>query len=126
MSIPFNIFASVVRQGTRFQHFDAPAPFVWNPRCTRPADPNSGFRTFNPGSFMASGILTVNRTDHFLREKKVTYFWAKEHGKGILSRVGHPFRFCLMYLDFFWGASQHVRVPPESCKIPLKASNTHR
>ena len=28
---------------------DAPVPFVWNPQCTRPADPKCGFRTFNSG-----------------------------------------------------------------------------
>ena len=38
---------------------DAPVPFVWNPQCTRPSDPNSGFRTFNSGPFMASGILVA-------------------------------------------------------------------
>ena len=38
---------------------DAPPPFVWNPQCPRPADPKSGFRTFNSGPYMSSGILVA-------------------------------------------------------------------
>ena len=38
---------------------DAPVPFVWNPQCPRPADPKFGFRTFDSGPSMSSGILVA-------------------------------------------------------------------
>ena len=38
---------------------DSPGPFVWNPACSRKADPPCGIRTFRAGPYMASGVFAI-------------------------------------------------------------------